>query len=225
LKPGLKRLKEKKMPRPRVILNMAMSVDGKIATVKGDSKLSCQEDLKRLHLLRSRVDAVMVGVGTVLNDNPSLTVRLVKGRNPIRVVVDSLASTPLNARVLDSSSKTIIAVSSRAPKEKVKKLRKKATVLIVGRDKVNLPKLLQKLYELGIKRVLLEGGSTLNWSMLKERLVDELRISVCPVIIGGEKAKSPVGGEGFKKVKEGIKLKLVRVEKVGEDLLLIYKPR
>jgi len=213
------------MPRPRVILNMAMSVDGKIATVEGDSKLSCPEDLKRLHSLRSKVDAVMVGVGTVLKDNPSLTVRLTKGKNPIRVVVDSMASTPPDAKVLDSSAKTIIAVSRRAPKDRIEKLKKKADIMVVGDYLVDLPRLLEKLYERGIRKLLLEGGSTLNWSMLKERLVDELRITVCPVILGGEKAKSLVGGEGFRKVEEGLKLKLVRIKKVGRDLLLVYRPR
>jgi 2,5-diamino-6-(ribosylamino)-4(3H)-pyrimidinone 5'-phosphate reductase len=213
------------MRRPRVILNMAMSVDGKIATVEGDSRLSCQEDLRRLHSLRSRVDAVMVGVGTVLKDNPSLTVRLVKGKNPIRVVVDSMASTPLDSKVLDESARTIVAVSRRAPKERVERLEERATVLVLGEDRVDLPRLLDRLYGLGVRRLLLEGGSTLNWNMLKNRLVDELQISVCPVILGGEKAKSLVGGEGFRRVEEGLRLKLIRTRRVGEDLLLIYKPK
>jgi 2,5-diamino-6-(ribosylamino)-4(3H)-pyrimidinone 5'-phosphate reductase len=213
------------MRRPRVILNMAMSVDGKIATVEGDSRLSCQEDLRRLHSLRSRVDAVMVGVGTVLKDNPSLTVRLVKGKNPIRVVVDSMASTPLDSKVLDESARTIVAVSRRAPKERVERLEERATVLVLGEDRVDLRRLLDRLYGLGVRRLLLEGGSTLNWNMLKNRLVDELQISVCPVILGGEKAKSLVGGEGFRRVEEGLRLKLIRTRRVGEDLLLIYKPK
>jgi 2,5-diamino-6-(ribosylamino)-4(3H)-pyrimidinone 5'-phosphate reductase len=213
------------MLRPRVILNMAMSVDGKIATVEGDSRLSCREDLRRLHSLRSRVDAVMVGVGTVLKDNPSLTVRLVKGKNPIRVVVDSMASTPLDSKILDGSARTIVAVSRRAPRERVERLKGKATVLVVGDDRVDLPKLLKQLYGLGVRKLLLEGGSTLNWNMLKNRLVDELRISVCPIILGGEKAKSLVGGEGFRKVEEGLRLVLVQKRRVGEDLLLVYRPK
>ncbi|MEM2282432.1 MAG: 2,5-diamino-6-(ribosylamino)-4(3H)-pyrimidinone 5'-phosphate reductase [Candidatus Hadarchaeales archaeon] len=214
------------MLRPFVVLNMAMSVDGKIATVEGDSKLSCREDLRRLHLLRSKVDAVMVGIGTVLKDNPSLTVRLVKGRNPIRVVVDSSASIPLHARVLDGSAPVVLAVSRKAQKEKVRRLEQKGVrVVVAGRDSVDLPQLLEKLYKLGIRKLLLEGGSTLNWSMLKNRLVDELRITVCPVILGGERAKSLVGGEGFRKVRNGLWLRLIRVERVGEGLLLIYRPR
>jgi len=204
---------------------MAMSVDGKIATVEGDSRLSCPEDLRRLHFLRSRVDAVMVGVGTVLKDNPSLTVRLVRGKNPVRVVVDSMASTPLDSKVLDGSARTIVAVSRRAPRARIEKLKKKATVLVVGEHWVDLPKLLEQLHRLGIRKLLLEGGSTLNWNMLKNRLVDELRISVCPVILGGEKAKSLVGGEGFRKVEEGLQLVLVQKRKVGKDLLLVYRPK
>lgn len=201
-----------------------MSVDGKIATVGGDSKLSCPEDLRRLHRLRSQVDAVMVGVGTVLSDDPSLTVRLVRGRNPIRVVVDSTGSTPLTSKVLDGSAPTIIAASEKIKKERILEFEKRgAKVVVVGRSRVDLKKLLNKLHQMGVRKLLLEGGSTLNWSMIKDGLVDELRISISPVVLGGEKAKTLVGGEGFKKISEAFKVKLVKVNKIGRDLLLIYR--
>ncbi|MCD6248270.1 MAG: 2,5-diamino-6-(ribosylamino)-4(3H)-pyrimidinone 5'-phosphate reductase [Hadesarchaea archaeon] len=212
------------MTRPYVILNAAMTLDGKIATKSGDSRISGREDLSRTHQLRGRVDAVMVGIGTVLADNPSLTVRHAEGKNPTRVIVDSSARIPLDAKVLDDSAPTIIATTSRAKKQKLEELREKgAKLVIAGNEKVDLRELLKYLYAHGVKVLLLEGGSTLNWGMLKEGLVDEIRVTVSPRIVGGEKAKTLVGGEGFKKISEGIKLEPVDVRKIGEDILLSYR--
>ena len=212
------------MPRPYVILNAAMTLDGKIATAAGDSKISSEADLDRLHGLRAEVDAVMVGAGTVLADNPSLTVRRVKGKNPVRVVVDGQAKIPTNARVLDSSAKTIVAVTKAAKKQKIDKLRAAgADVLIHNGERVNLRALLEELYSRGIRRLLLEGGSTLNWNMLENDLVDELRVAVTHKIVGGERAKTLVGGNGFAKVRDGVKLKLSEVNQQGSETLLVYK--
>ncbi|RLG56609.1 MAG: 2,5-diamino-6-(ribosylamino)-4(3H)-pyrimidinone 5'-phosphate reductase [Hadesarchaea archaeon] len=212
------------MTRPYVILNAAMTLDGKIATTGGDSKISCKKDLDRLHRLRSEVDAVMVGVGTVLADDPSLTVRRVHGKNPIRVIVDGEAKTPQHAKVLDGSAPTILAVSSRARKEKIRKLRSSgAKIVVMGGVKVDLPKFMKELYSMGIRKLLLEGGSTLNWEMLKNGLVDEVRVTIAPWIVGGKKARSLVEGLGFPKVRNGIRVRLTKVERVGTDLLLAYK--
>ena len=212
------------MTRPYVILNAAMTLDGKIATVAGDSKISCERDLNRVHGLRASVDAVMVGVGTVLADDPLLTVRRVRGKNPARVIVDGEARTPTDARVLDDSAKTIIAVSKRAPKRKLEELcATGAEVIVVGDRGVNLRGLLERLHQLGVRKLLLEGGSTLNWGMLKRGLVDELRVAVAPRIVGGSKAKPLVGGAGFAEVRDGVKLKLLNVKKIGKDLLLTYR--
>jgi 2,5-diamino-6-(ribosylamino)-4(3H)-pyrimidinone 5'-phosphate reductase len=212
------------MKRPYVILNAAMTLDGKIATAGGDSKISCREDLNRVHRLRAEVDAVMVGVGTILADDPHLTVRRVQGKNPIRVVIDREAKTPPDARVMDGSAKTIVAVSKMAKGKKLEKLRAAGAEIVIGEEKeVDLRKLLGKLRSRGVRKLLLEGGSKLNWEMLRRGLVDEVRVAVAPCIVGGEKAKSLVGGEGFAKVKEGVKLKLSKVDRVGSDLLLIYR--
>ena len=211
------------MGRPYVIMNAAMTLDGKIATREGDSRISCPEDLDRLHRLRARVDAILVGAGTVLSDDPSLTVRRARGRNPLRVVVDGRARIPLTARVLDGSSKTLVAVSRRAPRRKVEELRKRAEVLEMGGEEVDLPRLLEELGRRGVRRVLLEGGSTLNWHMLSLGLVDEVRVAISPRIVGGEGAKTLVGGKGFGRVEEGIELELRRVSRVGRDLLLLYR--
>lgn len=212
------------MARPYVILNAAMTLDGKIATAGGDSKISCKEDLDRLHRLRSKVDAIMVGIGTVLADNPSLTVRKAHGKNPVRVIVDREAKTPLRANVLNTAAPTILAVSMRAKGKKIQKLRSAgADIVIGGEEEVNLRRLLGELHLRGVRKLLLEGGSTLNWEMLKHGLVDEVRVAVAPLIVGGVRARSLVEGAGFLKVQKGVKLKLVRAERVGRDFLLIYQ--
>ncbi|MDI6643277.1 MAG: 2,5-diamino-6-(ribosylamino)-4(3H)-pyrimidinone 5'-phosphate reductase [Candidatus Hodarchaeaceae archaeon] len=212
------------MPRPYVILNAAMTLDGKIATVTGDSRISCDADLDRVHRLRAESDAIMVGLGTVLADDPSLTVRRVRGRNPIRVVVDREARTPPNAKVLRGPAKTIVAVSRKAKPQRIKRLRAAgADVIVEGAEKVNLRRLLEELRSRGVRKLLLEGGSTLNWGMLEQGLVDEVRVAVAPYIAGGANAKTLVGGAGFAKVRESAELKLSRVTRVGRDLLLIYQ--
>lgn len=212
------------MPRPYVIMNAAMTLDGKIATVTKDSKISSETDLVRLHKLRAKMDAVMVGAGTILADDPSLTVRRVKGKNPIRVVVDGRARIPANAKVLDRSARTIVAVLRMAKKTKLEELRKAgADVIIFDGKKIDLRLLLGGLYMQGVRRLLLEGGSTLNWNMVERGLVDEIRVTIAPRIVGGEKAKTLVGGAGFSKVKQGTVLKLFKVSSIGSDILLVYR--
>ena len=212
------------MTRPYVILNAAMTLDGKIATVSGDSRISCEADLDRVHKLRASVDAVMVGVGTVLADNPSLTVRRARGKSPTRIVIDSFAKTPPDAKVLDNLAPTVIASTKSAPTRMLQKLRAEgAKILIAGEKEVNLHRLLKKLRSAGVRKLLLEGGSTLNWGMLKKGLVDEVQVAVAPRIVGGAAAKTLVGGAGFGEVRRGVGLKLKKVRKVGKCLLLTYR--
>ncbi len=212
------------MPRPHVTLNAAMTLDGKIATFARDSKISSKADLVRLHRLRAGVDAVMVGAGTILADNPSLTVRLVKGKNPVRVVVDGRARIPADANVLDGSAKTIVASLKTANRRSVGKLRRAgADVILFDGGQVDLRLLLAKLSQMGVRRLLLEGGSTLNWNMIAKGLVDEIQVTVAPRIVGGEKAKTLVGGKGFANVKDGAGLKLIKVSKLSGDVLLVYR--
>lgn len=211
--------------RPYVILNAAMTLDGKIATKTGSSEISGEEDLRRVHELRRECDAIMVGINTVLADDPRLTVHRVdaeEGDNPLRVVVDSRARTPLDFRVLNDEAPTVIGVSERAPASRVNELRKRAEVVVAGKDRVDLHMLLERLHEMGVRRLMLEGGSTLNFSMLTEGLVDEVRVCIAPMIAGGREARTLVDGEGIDDMSDAIKLELERFYTLGEDIIVEY---
>lgn len=222
----------------KVIINGAMTVDGKIATASGDSRISSKQDLVRVHRLRASVDAIVVGISTILADDPRLTVRLVRGRNPIRVIVDSKGRIPLDSQVLQTAPKvkTIVAVTDQAPADKIQKIENMgAQVLVISAGKegqsaavprgVNLKELFSVLKKLGLKKVLVEGGGELNWSLLHLGLVDELVVTIAPKIAGGRLAITLAEGDGFDRIAEGIQLKLGKVErkkKTGE-LVLYYK--
>ncbi|MDI6723902.1 MAG: 2,5-diamino-6-(ribosylamino)-4(3H)-pyrimidinone 5'-phosphate reductase [Methanobacterium sp.] len=212
--------------KPYVILNAAMTLDGKIATRTGSSEISGKEDLIRVHKIRKEVDAIMVGINTVLADDPRLTVHKIEAEskdNPVRIVVDSKGRVPLNFRILNDDAPTIIAVTENADSQKIKELEKKVTVLKCGKDRVNLKSLMKELVDRGIKTLMLEGGSTLNYSMLENGLVDEVRVCVAPMIVGGKNAKTLVDGEGIDQMSDAIKLKLKKNYFLGEDLILEYK--
>lgn len=182
------------------------------------------------------VDGIMVGIGTVLKDDPRLTVHKIDvtpKKNPVRIVVDSKLRIPLNARVLNNEAKTIIATTSkmtREKEEKIKALKKLEHVEIVETDgdKVDLRKLMEILYKKGIRSILLEGGGTLNWSMFKEGLVDKVSVYIAPMIFGGKNAPTYVDGEGFKSVEECVKLKLEKYYPMDEGIVLefqVVKPK
>lgn len=213
---------------PFVIMKTAMTLDGKIAAHTGDSKWITNElSRKYVHKIRNKVSAIMVGIGTVLADDPMLTTRLEdkEGADPIRVIIDSNGRIPLEAKVLniDSEAKTIIAVTEKASKEKIKKIESKgAEVLIIPEknNKVDLKYLMKELGERDIDSILLEGGSTLNYSALNEGIVDKVISFIAPKIIGGEKAKTPVGGEGREYMKDAIALENIKVSRFGEDVVI-----
>lgn len=210
--------------KPYVLLNSAMTVDGKIATNNSSMKISGKNDLIRVHTLRKEYDGIMVGINTVLIDNPKLTIHKInckKSENPTRIIVDSSARIPLNSKVLNDDAKTIVIVSSKANKASVELLKEKCNVIICGSKQVNLKLALDKLYSLGIKSILLEGGSTLNFSMFKEKLIDEVSICIGSKILGGYDSKTFVDGEGFDK-NDCINLKIKKVEKIDDDILLKY---
>jgi len=210
---------------PHVIMNAGMTLDGKISSKTHDSRISCPEDLERVHHIRDGVDGIMVGVNTVLIDDPRLTVHKIEheGANPVRLVIDSRARVPFDARVFNGDAKTIICVSKSASAEKVAKIESKgARVIVCGDKSVDLSCLLEMLYDLDIRRLLLEGGGTLNWGMLKEGLVDEVSVAVTPRLVGGKDAVSLVDGAGFDLIEEGVKLSLKRHYTLGSDLILEY---
>jgi 2,5-diamino-6-(ribosylamino)-4(3H)-pyrimidinone 5'-phosphate reductase len=213
--------------RPYVILNAAMSLDGKIATYTGDSRMSSPADLRRVHRLRASVDGIMIGMRTLLRDDPKLTVKSARGRKPHRIIVDSNAQTPLTSYVVRTAkeSSTIVAVTSRAPKNRIEILeRRRVKVLVCGKGRlVSVKILLQTLRKLGIRKILLEGGGALNWSMLSSGLVDEVSVAITPRILGGEKAVSLVEGKGVGLIKHAVKLKLIGTAKYGPDLVVQYK--
>ncbi|NQE45864.1 2,5-diamino-6-ribosylamino-4(3H)-pyrimidinone 5'-phosphate reductase [ANME-1 cluster archaeon GoMg2] len=224
-----------KKNRPFVFINLAMSADGKISTVKRRQiMISGADDFDRVDALRAECDAIMVGIGTVLADDPSLTVKSAKMReirrnagkaeNPLRVVVDSKARTPIDAEILNKGEGArVIAVSEQAIVEDVGKLGDKAEIMVGGMDAVDLKKLLYLLWQRGVNRLMVEGGATLNWSLLSQELVDEVYIYVGNIIIGGEGAPTPVDGSGFLSEEAMTKLELLSTERIDEGVLLRWR--
>jgi len=206
--------------RPRVVINAAMSVDGKIALSDGKGvRLSNEEDLRRVHRLRAKVDAILVGVGTVLKDDPKLTVKTeyAKGRNPLRVVLDSDGKTPATSHVLDGSAATLIVTS-----EECKRTFAPAEVLRIGKNEVDLPGLLDRLAARNVRSILVEGGSTVIWSFLRKGLADELKVFVSSRVLGGHAAPTLAGGPGVTSLDEAPRLRLERIERLGDGALLEY---
>jgi len=211
--------------RPKVILSAAMTLDGKIATKTGDSKLSSKQDKVRIHKLRSKVDAILVGSNTVKRDDPSLTVRHTKGKNPLRIILDSKANIDQKSQIIKTCKKipTIIAVSKKASKKNIDKLKKfPLEIIITGNKLVNITNLLRILSKKKIKTLLVEGGGTVNWEFVKQGFVDEIIITITPYLIGGKKAITLVDGEGFSLIQKATKLKLKKTCRLGNEIVLHY---
>lgn len=222
------------MDRPFIFINSAMSADGKLSTKeKNQVRISGKLDFERVDELRAQADAIIVGIGTVLSDDPSLTVKsperkaarkaIGKSENPARIIVDSAARTPPNADIFRKGDGIrIIAVSNAAPAENIEKLEKKALVIRTGTDKVDLPELAGKLKEMGINILMVEGGATLNWGMLSAGLVDEIYTFIGNLIIGGATAPTFTDGDGFSEA-ELLDLELISSEKIEDGILLKWK--
>ncbi len=222
------------MERPFTFINSAMSADGKISTKERKQvRISGNVDFDRMDELRASSDAVMVGIGTVLADDPSLTVksearraaRKADGReeNPVRVVVDSKARTPLDADIFKKGEGTrVVAVSRSAPRERVKVLEEVAVVIVAGENKVDLPELVVRLKKVGIDRLMIEGGAGLNWGMLSCGLVDEIYSFVGNLIIGGSSSPTLVDGPGFEE-NEIMGLEFVSCERMDDGVVLKWR--
>lgn len=208
---------------PFVTAKFACTLDGKISTFTGESQwISCEESRKFVHNLRDVNDGILAGIGTILADNPSLTARIENGKNPVRIVADSLAQTPLTSKILnDDAAKTIIAVSSAAPVEKVDALKNcGAEIIICGENQIDLKILMRELASREITSILLEGGGTLNFSMFRAGLIDKVFAFVAPKIIGGKNSLTPVEGAGFAKLSDAVQLENLTAEKIGTDILI-----
>ncbi|OPY38282.1 MAG: 2,5-diamino-6-ribosylamino-4(3H)-pyrimidinone 5'-phosphate reductase [Methanoregula sp. PtaU1.Bin051] len=215
--------------RPHVLMMSEITADGKLTLRKGASskilmKYMAHETEILLHKTRAAYDAIMVGANTIRIDNSFLTVRLVPGKSPLRVIPCSLADIPLSSNVLGPDAPTLIAVSEKAPDEKVAAIRAKgASVAVAGKEHVELPLLMKILKEkYKVNKLMIEGGPTLNWHMLHHQLVDEIRLIHLPFIVGGSDTPSLVGGMHINSEDEMIRLQLKNHYLCGMNLVSEY---
>lgn len=215
--------------RMHVTICAAISVDGKISTRTGDTKLSSKSDKIRLHKIRSQVDAVLIGKNTLRNDDPLLTTRLIKGKNPIRIILDSKGTISSKSKILETCDnvQTIIVATKKINKKNIKRLNKFPIDLIITRtDTINIQSLLDYLYKKkNIHSLLVEGGGKVNWSFIKQNLFDRLIVTVTPYLVGGyqrEGAISLINGQGFLTISNSSKLKLDEVHRSKNEVILKY---
>ncbi|HII98121.1 MAG TPA: 2,5-diamino-6-(ribosylamino)-4(3H)-pyrimidinone 5'-phosphate reductase [Methanoregula sp.] len=218
--------------RPYVVVNVAMSADGKLSTrERRQVKISGPGDFARVDRLKAGCDAVMIGIGTVLADDPSLTVkadecrklRRDRGENehPARIVIDSTARIPPDASILHKGEgERIVAVSARADTQRVANLKKNATVIVVGDEEVDLALLMDELSTRGIQRVMVEGGGTIIAGLLAAGLVDEIYTFIGNIIIGGRDAPTLADGPGFTLEEDFLRLTLLEAKKMEDGILL-----
>ena len=217
----------------RVVVNAAMSADGKLSTrERRQVDISGPADFERVDKLRAESDAVMVGVGTVVADDPSLTVdrealrerRREAGRSeqPARVVADSRIRTPPDAAVLDDTAESYLLVSETAPTDFVQQMEEEgATVITAGENRVDLPAALEQLESRGVDQLLVEGGGEIIYSLFESDLVDRLSVFVGSVVLGGRDAPTLADGDGF--VDEFPALRLAEVRRIDDGVLLVYE--
>ena len=217
--------------KPFVISKVAMTLDGKIATYTGHSQwITGEAARKEVHQLRNQVDAILVGVGTVLADNPKLTTRLSgPSKNPIRIILDTHLRTPIQSNVADTKdAKTIIVTSMESNLEKAKQLEEKGVQIlrvpsINGR--ISMEEMLGNLYQLGITDILLEGGSEVNASFMRQGLIQKYLVYIAPKIAGGSNSFTPFRGEDIENINESVSLQFEKSEMVGLDMKITAYPQ
>lgn len=207
--------------RPEVTVCAAASIDGRIASASGDSRLSSGADLDRLHRLRAGSDAVMVGANTVRRDDPLLTVRRARGRSPLRIAVCSDGGLPARSRLVRTAGDfaTLVAVSRAAPAGTEARLAP-AEVVRAGARRVDLRRLLEALHGRGVRSVLAEGGGRLNWELVRLGLCDTLLLTVCPVVLGG--GTSLAEGRGPARIASAPRMRLEGARRQGREVVLRY---
>ncbi len=217
-----------KTKMPFVALKFGMTLDGKISTSSGISKwITNVEARKHAHFLRSIYSGILVGINTVIEDDPQLNCRLIGKRNPVRIICDTNLRIPLDCNIVKTAKKqkTYVACSIEDD-SKINKL-KEAGVQIINVEKlngrINLKQLLLKLYDMGIDSVLVEGGSEINYSFAENRLINAVYSYVAPKIVGGVSAKTPVGGAGIQNLNEALNLRNENVKFLGDNILLEYR--
>lgn len=217
---------------PFITLKTGMTLDGKIATKTGDSKWVTNElSRNSVHYMRHWNDGIMVGIGTVLNDRPSLTTRLPdgKGKNPTRIVADSLLRIPLDTPLVTTATEvpTWVFCTNQADQKKEKQLLERGVKVVrTGNEpQVNLEKTMKYLGENGIASVLLEGGGQLNWSMLEASLIQKVVSFIAPKLLGGKESITPIAGQGFDKMSLAVSLEKINVERFGDDICITGYPK
>jgi diaminohydroxyphosphoribosylaminopyrimidine deaminase/5-amino-6-(5-phosphoribosylamino)uracil reductase len=223
---------------PFVILKGAMTLDGKIATSRGESKwITGEESRAHVHLLRSQVDAILVGVETVLQDNPQLTARLSHAhrstkrlRQPIRIILDSTLRIPFSSKVFrwTAENPTIVATTNRASTQKISRLTNAGvSVLVLPKQgkRVSFVACMKRLGQLGLTSVLVEGGSEIHASALRSGLVNKVMLYIAPTLLGGKSSKGLIGGPTPKRLHEGAFLRNVQIQKIGNDMVYSGYPQ
>tara|TARA_B110000438_G_C15653904_1_gene580800 strand:- start:93 stop:746 length:654 start_codon:yes stop_codon:yes gene_type:complete len=212
--------------KPKIILSAAVTLDGKIGQKNKKIVLSSKSDKMRVHKLRSKFDAILVGKNTIEQDDPLLTVRYVKGKNPTRIILDSHGTIKNSSQIIKTCKNvsTIIVISELASKLNLNRLKKLPLIVIVcGKEQVNITKLVKILYKKGIKNILLEGGGTLNYSFLKKNLIDEMIITLTPYVLGSKNTVNLFEGISFISSKVKLPIKLKNVQKNANEVILNYK--
>ena len=211
------------MKRPYVVINCAMSADGKIASPTGKQlRISCEEDIERMYSLRNESDAVLVGIKTVLNDNPKLTVKekYVKNpKQPVRIVLDTYCKTPIDSLVVNNVTKTLIITAEKCSKI----FNENVEIIRCNKDKydfINLEEVLEICYKRGIKKLMVEGGGKVIWNFLNSGFVDDFFIYIGPMIIGGKNTPTISGFFDDNKI---INLELIEAKPIGPGLLLHFR--
>jgi diaminohydroxyphosphoribosylaminopyrimidine deaminase/5-amino-6-(5-phosphoribosylamino)uracil reductase len=210
---------------PFVVLKIAQSVDGRIATARGESKwITGPEARKRVHGLRNELDAVLVGVDTIIKDNPSLDCRAPKGRDPFRLIVDSRLRIPLQSKVLHcGDNRTILCCTGKAPEPRIRRLAGMGITVLTVKEKqgrVDLKALMRELGRRDIMSIMIEGGSSVSASALASGIVDKVMVFVAPKLIGGADAVPSIGGASPRLLKHARDLRKVRWQRYGRDLLI-----